>query len=96
MDYTTAKKYIVTSAFCFHGKKVHIQTLSFDTAQKALEHLETDNTRSEGWKAEGSTIYETQIMSVHIYGASGNVGVYHMQEDELRNKAAAEQKGEVS
>jgi hypothetical protein len=97
MDYTTAKKYIVTTAFCFNGTKVHIQTLPFSTAQEALEHLETDNARSEKWKAEGTTIFNNQILSVHTYEDSGYVNVFHMQEAELRKQAEAEKKkGEVS
>lgn len=98
MDLTKAKQYIVTTAFCFCKVNVHIQTCNFDTATQAIKHLDEDNARSEKWKAEGSAIYQTQIYFVKIYDISQSVGVYTINENELRERAEVEakEKGEVS
>lgn len=95
MDYNNIKQYIVTTAFCFQKKVVHIQVCNFDTATAAMEHIKTDNTRSEQWKAEGSAIYSMQIHFVKIYPKSERVGVYNMTEEVLKERVEAE-KGEVS
>jgi len=95
MDYNNIKQYIVTTAFCFQKTVVHIQSCNFDTATLALEHIQTDNTRSEQWKAEGSAIYSMQIHFVKIYPNSLRVGVYGITEEVLKERVEAE-KGEVS
>lgn len=95
MDYSNIKNYIVTTAFCFQKTIVHIQMCNFESAVSALQHIETDKARSEKWKEEGSAIYSMQIHFVKVYPRSGNVGVYHMTEEVLRERVEAE-KGEVS
>jgi len=60
-----------------------------------MEHIKTDNIRSEEWKAEGSAIYSMQIQFVKIYPNSLRVNVFHMTEEVLKERVEAE-KGEVS
>ena len=94
MDYNNIKQYIVTTAFCFQKTTVHIQSCNFDTAAEAMEHIKTDKTRSEQWKAEGSAIYSMQIHFVKIYPNSQRVGVYGITEEVLQERVEAE-KGAV-
>jgi len=95
MDYTNIKNYIVTTAYCFQKTTVHIQTINFDTAVATMEHIETEKTRAEQWKAEGSALYSMQIHFVKIYPASKRANVFHMTEEVLKERVEAE-KGEVS
>lgn len=74
---------------------MHIQTLSFDKATDALAHIETDKSRSEMWKAEGSAMYSMEINFVKIYPHSESVEVYQITEEKLRERVEAE-KGGVS
>ena len=95
MDYNNIKNYIVTTAFCFQQTRVHIQTVNFSTAIMALEHIKTDKARADKWKSSGDTIYAMEIHFVKVYPVSGDVGVYHITEEVLIERADAE-KGEVS
>ena len=94
MDYNNIKNYIVTTAFCFQKTTMHIQMCNFDTASAAMEHIKTDNTRSEQWKAEGSAIYSMQIHFVKVYPNSNRVGIYGITEEVLQERVEAE-KGAV-
>lgn len=94
MNYNNIKNYIVTTAFCFQKTTVHIQSCNFDTAAKAMEHIKTDNARSEQWKADGDAIYLMQIHFVKIYPNSQSVGVYEITEKVLQERVEAE-KGAV-